>query len=85
MALSPTEVLQQRQTRKQERTAALETLIDGFLAQGFDLACTVDVDASWNRTIFDEVLAKYRGASWHVEVSLDFHGNRQVVFTPPSG
>lgn len=79
--LTPTEVLEQRQAKKQERIDALETLIETSLKEGFDLQCMVDVDASWNHIIFDEVVARYKAAGWAVDVATDFRGNRQLTFT----
>lgn len=82
MALSPTEVAQKRETKRMEQISALETQIDTALTQLTDnTPCVVDVSAQVAQSIVDEIVNRYRGAGWVVEVRVDFRGNRQLIFT----
>ena len=82
MALSPSEISARQQTRHAEQKTALEAQIDGALTEALEAATiVVDVPVSMWASVVSEVVALYQNAGWAVELRVDFHGNRQLVFT----
>lgn len=84
MALSPADALAQRQQKRAEQITALEARVDQTLPLFLDSGeCAIDVDATTNHVVVDEIVNRYRAVGWTVDTQQDFHGNKRLVFVAP--